>query len=219
MANTNTLAANDYKRVWQDYVPDIAWGTVLLFGVYLAGYYVVIDLALSGVIPYALATIFCAYLAYVGFTVMHDAGHGSIVKVGSKYKPLETLMGWMAGIPLLISPFPFFRRIHDRHHAFTNDPDRDPDHYTFGDKWYQVALNCLYIPIRYHWLSVTELRDVKVTSIESGAAANMLLAFLEGRIRQYVRSEFTSKPLVNWPEQWSFLARNLLVENDLVEQY
>jgi TetR/AcrR family transcriptional regulator len=68
-------------------------------------------------------------------------------------------------------------------------------------------------------LRESELRDVKVTSIESGAAANMLLAFLEGRIRQYVRSEFTSKPLVNWPEQWSFLARNLLVENDLVEQY
>ena len=68
-------------------------------------------------------------------------------------------------------------------------------------------------------LREAELRDVKVTSIESGAAANMLLAFLEGRIRQYVRSEFTNKPLNNWPEQWSFLARNLLVENDLVEQY
>ncbi len=68
-------------------------------------------------------------------------------------------------------------------------------------------------------LRESELRDVKVTSIDSGAAANMLLAFLEGRIRQYVRSEFSAKPLVNWPEQWSFLARNLLVENDLVEQY
>jgi len=68
-------------------------------------------------------------------------------------------------------------------------------------------------------LREAELRDVKVTSIESGAAANMLLAFLEGRIRQYVRSEFTSKPLNNWPEQWSFLARNLLVENNLAEQF
>ncbi|MEH6344580.1 MAG: nucleoid occlusion factor SlmA [Bermanella sp.] len=68
-------------------------------------------------------------------------------------------------------------------------------------------------------LREAELRDVKVTSIESGAAANMLLAFLEGRIRQFVRSEFSNKPLNNWPEQWSFLARNLLVENDLVEQY
>jgi len=68
-------------------------------------------------------------------------------------------------------------------------------------------------------LREAELRDVKVTSIDSAAAANMLLAFLEGRIRQYVRTEFSNKPLVNWPDQWSFLARNLLVENDLVEQY
>ena len=68
-------------------------------------------------------------------------------------------------------------------------------------------------------LRESELRDVKVTSIESGAAANMLLAFLEGRIRQYVRTEFNNKPLVNWPEQWSFLANNLLIENDLAEQY
>ncbi len=68
-------------------------------------------------------------------------------------------------------------------------------------------------------LREAELRDVKVTSIESGAAANMLLAFLEGRIRQYVRSEFTNRPLNNWPEQWSFLARNLLVENNLAEQF
>ena len=68
-------------------------------------------------------------------------------------------------------------------------------------------------------LREAELRDVKVTSIDSAAAANMLLAFLEGRIRQYVRTEFSNKPLVNWPDQWSFLARNLLVENDLVVQY
>jgi len=68
-------------------------------------------------------------------------------------------------------------------------------------------------------LREAELRDVKVTSIDSAAAANMLLAFLEGRIRQYVRTEFSTKPLLNWPDQWSFLARNLLVENDLVEQY
>ncbi len=62
-------------------------------------------------------------------------------------------------------------------------------------------------------LRESELRDDKVTSIEAGAAANLLLAFVEGRIRQYVRSEFTHKPLNNWPVQWAFLSRNLLVES------
>jgi len=67
-------------------------------------------------------------------------------------------------------------------------------------------------------LREAEIRDDKVTSIEAGAAANLLLAFVEGRIRQYVRSEFTNKPLNNWPLQWSFLSNNLLIENTLAEQ-
>lgn len=67
-------------------------------------------------------------------------------------------------------------------------------------------------------LREAELRDKQVSSIEAGAAANLLLAFVEGRIRQYVRSEFSNKPLNNWPLQWSFLARNLLVESRLTER-
>ena len=67
-------------------------------------------------------------------------------------------------------------------------------------------------------LREAELRDKQVSSIEAGAAANLLLAFVEGRIRQYVRSEFSNQPLNNWPLQWSFLARNLLVEGRLTEQ-
>jgi TetR/AcrR family transcriptional regulator len=61
-------------------------------------------------------------------------------------------------------------------------------------------------------LRESELRDNQVTSIDSGAAANLLLAFVEGRIRQYVRTEFSHKPLNNWPLQWAFLSRNLLVD-------
>jgi TetR/AcrR family transcriptional regulator len=61
-------------------------------------------------------------------------------------------------------------------------------------------------------LRESELRDNQVTSIDSGAAANLLLAFVEGRIRQYVRTEFSHKPLNNWPLHWAFLSRNLLVD-------
>lgn len=60
----------------------------------------------------------------------------------------------------MLVPFPLFKRLHDRHHAFTNDPDQDPDHFSFGHKWYQVLLNCFYIPIQYHWLTFTKLKHV-----------------------------------------------------------
>jgi TetR/AcrR family transcriptional regulator len=36
--------------------------------------------------------------------------------------------------------------------------------------------------------------------------ANLMLAFLEGRIRQYVRSDFAISPLQHWDVQWPMLA-------------
>ncbi len=64
-------------------------------------------------------------------------------------------------------------------------------------------------------LREAELRDVKSSSIDEGAMANLLLALIEGRIRQYVRTEFKNKPLENWPIQWSFLSANMLTETEL----
>lgn len=64
-------------------------------------------------------------------------------------------------------------------------------------------------------LREAELRDVKSSSINEGAMANLLLAIIEGRIRQYVRTEFSYKPLENWPAQWSFLSENILTESEI----
>jgi len=61
-------------------------------------------------------------------------------------------------------------------------------------------------------LRESEIRDNKQARIEDGACANMLLALIEGRIRQYVRSEFETHPLTHWQSQWSFLAASLLVD-------
>jgi len=45
--------------------------------------------------------------------------------------------------------------------------------------------------------------------------ANLVLAIIEGRIRQYVRSEFKTKPLTHWQEQWSYLASSMLIETEM----
>ena len=64
-------------------------------------------------------------------------------------------------------------------------------------------------------LRESELRDMKNPRIEEGPMANFLLAILEGRIRQYVRSEFTAKPLNHRPEQWTYLHNTMLVESEI----
>lgn len=63
-------------------------------------------------------------------------------------------------------------------------------------------------------LREAELREQKVSSISLSANANMLTAFVEGRIRQYVRSEFSVKPMLYWPEQWKLISQQLLKQAD-----
>lgn len=41
------------------------------------------------------------------------------------------------------------------------------------------------------------------------ACANLLLASIEGRMQQFVRSGFVAQPLTLWDEQWLMLNRNL----------
>jgi len=59
-------------------------------------------------------------------------------------------------------------------------------------------------------LREAELREQKVTSIPLAASANMLNALIEGRIRQYVRTEFSIKPTQHWHEQWVLISSQLL---------
>lgn len=46
-------------------------------------------------------------------------------------------------------------------------------------------------------------------ALSPDAAANLLLAAAEGRINQFVRSEFKLPPTRDWPEQWRALADSL----------
>lgn len=43
----------------------------------------------------------------------------------------------------------------------------------------------------------------------AGASANLMLAAAEGRIRQFVRTEFRRKPSEQWQDQWSILATGI----------
>jgi len=48
------------------------------------------------------------------------------------------------------------------------------------------------------------------TRLAVNETAQLLLAFLEGRIAQYVRSGFTASPVDGWEKQWELLSRGAL---------
>ncbi len=50
-----------------------------------------------------------------------------------------------------------------------------------------------------------KLREGKIFSVSEPALANLLSAYAEGKISQFVRSDFTKKPSSDFNEQWLFL--------------
>jgi beta-carotene hydroxylase len=62
---------------------------------------------------------------------MHEAVHKNIYGKVSNGRVVEEVIGVLCSIPLLNS-FHHHRAAHMRHHAYTNDPDRDPDFITQG---------------------------------------------------------------------------------------
>ncbi|MCS2608338.1 nucleoid occlusion factor SlmA [Halomonas dongshanensis] len=61
-------------------------------------------------------------------------------------------------------------------------------------------------------LREAELREGRRPTLPASAAANLLIAQAEGRISQYVRSDFKRLPTEYWDDQWQFLSQRLLQE-------
>ncbi|WP_346795808.1 nucleoid occlusion factor SlmA [Halomonas sp. Bachu 37] len=59
-------------------------------------------------------------------------------------------------------------------------------------------------------LREAELREGLRPTITASAAANLLMAQAEGRISQYVRSDFQRLPTEHWEDQWVLLSAQLL---------
>lgn len=56
-------------------------------------------------------------------------------------------------------------------------------------------------------LREAEIKEGLRTRMTVGSTANLLMATAEGRIAQYVRSEFKRTPTANWPDQWRELSK------------
>jgi len=52
--------------------------------------------------------------------------------------------------------------------------------------------------------------DGNKLEMEEGVLANLLLAFVEGRMNQFVRSQFKQKPTKNFKLQWQFFHKQLI---------
>ncbi len=58
-------------------------------------------------------------------------------------------------------------------------------------------------------LREAEIKEGLRTRQTTTATANLLLAFTEGKISQYIRTDFKRLPTESWTEQWLLLKANL----------
>ena len=125
---------------------ETAWPTVALFLLALTAQAASTALALSGEWPAALAVLVNFVCAYAQFTVVHDAVHRAV----SRRRWLNEAVGSAATL-ILFGPFSAFRRNHLRHHAHTNDPEKDPDFWVAGSTATGTFLRCL-VMLQMHYI-------------------------------------------------------------------
>jgi TetR/AcrR family transcriptional regulator len=63
-------------------------------------------------------------------------------------------------------------------------------------------------------LREAEMRREIVLCADSAVLANLMIAFVEGLMHQYLRSRFKVSPLQQWDKQWRLLSRSLFCAPD-----
>ena len=98
----------------------------------------------SGVPARVVDILLRTYVIFIGAVMAHESVHGHLATNRSGNY-------WWGRIALLPSMVPFtnFRRTHQLHHAFTNIPEKDPDHFMKSRNVVELALKAIAMP--HHW--------------------------------------------------------------------
>src|SRR5215218_3917211 len=88
--------------------------------------------------------LFRTYLIFLGTVMAHESVHGHL----GRSKAANFWWGRIALLPSMV-PFTNFRKTHQLHHAHTNLPDLDPDHFMKSRNLFELVLRALAMP--HHW--------------------------------------------------------------------
>ena len=84
-------------------------------------------LVLNGIIDLWVGFLIASLCACFAYLPSHEAQHGNYSRGNSKLRWLDGFIGHITLITL-IYPYHLLRVTHMKHHAYTNDPEKDPDY-------------------------------------------------------------------------------------------
>ncbi len=99
-------------------------------------------------VPYVFDVLLRTYLIFAGTVMAHEGVHGHL----GRTKAANAWWGRLALLPSMV-PFTNFRKTHHLHHAYTNVPDRDPDHFMKSQNPIEIMLRAVAMPHQwFFWL-------------------------------------------------------------------
>ena len=119
------------REIASTYIGGFAWPTVLLFIFNCAVYTGTILLCVNGSLPMPAGFVINSIITYFFYTIHHEANHGNISAQNKSLRWVDKFMGSVASLPLQLN-FQAYAPSHLLHHAHTNIPGRDPDHFMAG---------------------------------------------------------------------------------------
>ncbi len=128
------LRLREEREIVKPHRGRLEWRVIIEFVLNFGAFVAVVVLAVVGTIPLWVGLTLNSLLAAMIYMPLHEAVHLNIAGDNRRLMWVDEVVGRLSG---LIFAFGFreHRISHMRHHAFTNDPERDPDMLTAGSKW------------------------------------------------------------------------------------
>jgi len=102
----------------------------------------------SGILQYSADVLLRTYLIFLGTVMAHEGVHSHL----GPTRASNFRWGRFALIPSMV-PFTNFRKTHHLHHAYTNIPGKDPDHFMKASNKLEIVLRAVAMPHQwFFWL-------------------------------------------------------------------
>lgn len=121
----------------------------------------------SNPFQFIIDVVLRTYLIFIGTVMAHEGVHGHLGRT-------KASNFWWGRISLLPSMVPYtnFRKTHRLHHAHTNIPDQDPDHFMKSRNIFEIPLRAVAMP--HQWFFWLWRRG----QIKRGDVAEMVLNYI-----------------------------------------
>jgi beta-carotene hydroxylase len=139
------------RQATKPLIGKFAWRVVLEFLVSVTLWVAILAMGLNGAIPLWLGLLLNTVVASSFYMPLHESVHGNVWGRQRRGRAGERIIGTICSIPLALD-FTAHRISHMQHHAFTNDPKKDPDHLSSGPLrelpvgWYGLMLSKIIYP-------------------------------------------------------------------------